>query len=135
LEIEAETRIRSFRFSAGYLFSDSRVTEFPANRALENRRVPQTARHQFNFQTSYSVSSWNFAVQSRASSAQFDDDLNTFRLESYFQTDAFVSKRFGENWQVFTGVENVFNSRYSVGRTPLRTVSSPINIRIGIRWN
>lgn len=134
-EIEAETRIQRFKISAGYLFSDSRVAEFPANRTLENRRVPQTARHQFTLQTNYAVKSWDFAVQSRASSAQFDDDLNTFRLEPYFQADAFVSKRFGENLQIFTGIENIFNSRYSVGRTPLRTVSSPINVRVGVRWN
>ena len=134
-EIEMETRIKALRFSAGYLFSDSRVAEFPANRALENLRVPQTARHQITFQTNYSFKSWNFAVQSRASSAQFDDDLNRFRLEPYFQADAFVSKRFGENLQIFTGIENVFNSRFSVGRTPLRTVSSPINLRVGVRWN
>ena len=135
VEIEAEKRIKRFRFSAGYLFSDARITEFSANRALENRRVPQTARHQFNFQTNYAVKTWNFAVQSRASSTQFDDDLNTFRLESYFQADVFISKRFGENLQVFTGIENIFNARYSVGRTPLRTVSSPINLRVGVRWN
>ncbi len=134
-EIEAETRIERFKFSAGYLFSDARIAEFPANRALENRRVPQTARHQFTFQTNYAVKSWDFAVQSRASSAQFDDDLNTFRLEPYFQADAFISKRFGENLQIFSGIENVFNSRYSVGRTPLRTVGLPINIRFGVRWN
>ena len=134
-EIEAETRIKRFKFSAGYLFSNARVAEFPANRALENLRVPQTARHQFTLQTNYALKTWDFAVQSRASSAQFDDDLNTFRLEPYFQADAFASKRFGENLQIFTGVENIFNSRYSVGRTPLRTVSSPINIRVGVRWN
>lgn len=135
VEIEAETRINRFGFSAGYLFSDARIAEFPANRALENLRVPQTARHQFTFQTNYQIKTWNFAVQSRASSAQFDDDLNQFRLEPYFQTDAFVSKRLGENLQIFTGIENIFNSRYSVGRTPLRTVSSPINMRVGVRWN
>lgn len=134
-EIEAETRIKRLKISAGYLFSNARVTEFSANRALENRRVPQTARHQFTLQTNYTLKSWDFAVQSRASSAQFDDDLNTFRLEPYFQADAFISKRFGENLQIFTGIENVFNSRYSVGKTPLRTVSSPINLRIGVRWN
>ncbi len=133
-EIEAETRIKALRFSAGYLFSDSRVVEFPANRALENLRVPQTARHQFTLQMNYAVKSWDFAVQSRASSSQFDDDLNTFRLEPYFQADAFVSKRFGENLQIFTGVENVFNSSYSVGKTPVKTVSSPLNLRIGFRW-
>ncbi|MDQ2747832.1 MAG: TonB-dependent receptor, partial [Acidobacteriota bacterium] len=134
-EIEAETRYKRLKFSAGYLYSDARVTEFPANRALENRRVPQTARHQLTFQINHSIKTWDFAVQSRASSSQFDDDLNTFRLEPYFQTDVFVSKRFGENTQIFTGIENVFDSRYSVGRTPLRTVSSPINLRVGLRWN
>lgn len=134
-EIEAETKVKAFNFSAGYLFSDSRVAEFPLNRALENLRVPQTARHQFTFQTRYARRDWNFAVQGRASSAQFDDDLNSLRLEPYFQTDVFVSKRFGENLQIFTGIENIFNSRYSVGRTPVRSLASPTNVRIGVRWN
>jgi outer membrane receptor protein involved in Fe transport len=134
VEIEAETRIKDFRFSLGYLLSDSRVAEFPANQALENLLVPQVARHQFTFQTNYSLKQWSFALQGRASSAQFDDDLNTLRLEPYFQLDAFAARKFKENLQIFFAVENVFNSRYSVGKTPVRTVSSPINFRIGIRW-
>ncbi len=133
-EIEAETRIRQFNFSIGYLFADSRVAEFPANRALENLFVPQTANHQFNFQTNYARKNWTFALQGRASSKQFDDDLNLFRLEPYFQLDAFVSRRFKENLQAFVGIENIFNSRYSVGKTPVRTVSSPVNLRVGVRW-
>lgn len=135
LEIEAETRVRAFDFSVGYLLADSRVREFPANRSLENLLVPQTARHQFNFQTRYARRSWTFAVQGRASSKQFDDDLNLFRLEPYFQLDGFASRRFKENLQIFVGIENVFNSRYSIGRTPVRTVGSPINLRAGVRWN
>ena len=135
LEIETETHVRNFNFSVGYLLSDSRVRDFLANRRLENLLVPQTARHQFNFQTRYARKDWDFALQGRASSGQFDDDLNLFRLEPYFQLDGFAAKRFGENLQVFAGIENIFNSRYSVGRTPLRTVSSPINLRVGIRWN
>jgi outer membrane receptor protein involved in Fe transport len=96
--------------------------------------VPQTARHQFTFQTRYAEKEWSFAVQGRASSAQFDDDLNLFRLEPYFQFDAFAARRFKENLQVFVGAENVFNARYSIGRTPVRTVSSPLNVRVGVRW-
>ena len=134
LEIEAETRISFFNFSVGYLLADSRVAEFPANRVLENLLVPQVARHQLTFQTRYAKSDWSFALQGRASSAQFDDDLNSFRLEPYFQLDAFAAKKFEENLQVFVGVENIFNSRYSIGRTPIRTVSSPINLRVGVRW-
>ena len=133
-EIEMETRIKNFNFSVGYLLADSRVKEFPANRNLEGLFVPQTARHQFTFQTRYTKRHWTFALQGRASSAQFDDDLNLFRLEPYFQLDAFASRRFRENLQAFVGIENVFNSRYSIGKTPVRTVSSPINLRVGIRW-
>ncbi len=134
-EIEAETRVKEFNFSIGYLFADSRFTDFPANRALENLFIPQTARHQLTFQTRYAKRGWSFAVQSRASSAQFDDDLNLFRLEPYFQLDAFAAKRLKEKVEIFVAVENVFNSRYSIGKTPNRTVSSPTNARIGIRWN
>ena len=135
VEIEAETRLRDFNISAGYLFTDSRVLDFPANRSLEDLLVPQVARHQFTFNTRYAKRDWSFALQGRASSQQFDDDLNLFRLEPYFQLDVFAAKRFKENLQIFAAVENVFNSRYSIGRTPVRTVSPPVNVRAGIRWN
>ncbi|MGC2235545.1 MAG: TonB-dependent receptor, partial [Pyrinomonadaceae bacterium] len=134
LEFEAETKIEDFRISIGYLFTDSRVAEFPANQALANLFVPQVARQQFTFQTSYAKKDWSLALQGRASSAQFDDDLNTLRLEPYFQLDAFAARRLRENLQIFFAAENVFNSRYSIGRTPVRTVSSPFSFRIGFRW-
>ena len=133
-EIEAETRFRSFGFSAGYLLTDSRVVKFPSNRNLENLFVPQVARHQLTFQTNYSKNNWTLAFQGRASSKQFDDDLNLFRLEPYLQLDTYAARRFKENLQVFAAVENIFNSRFSIAKTPVRNVSSPINLRVGIRW-
>jgi outer membrane receptor protein involved in Fe transport len=133
-ELEKETRVRNFTFSVGYLFADSKIVDFPANRALEGLRVPQVSRHQLTFQTRYARKDWSFALQGRAAGRQFDDDLNTFELEPYFQLDVFAARRFRENLQVFIGLENLFNSRYSVGRTPIRTVSSPFNLRLGFRW-
>ncbi len=136
LEIEAETRVQNFNFNFGYLFADAEFADFPGNRELEGLKLPQVPLHQITFQTRYANrKGWSFAVQGRASSEQFDDDLNQFRLEPYFQLDAFGAKKIKENLQVFIGVENVFNSRYSTGRTPIRTVSSPLNARIGLRWN
>ncbi|MBX7171528.1 MAG: TonB-dependent receptor [Pyrinomonadaceae bacterium] len=134
IELENEMRWENFTFSIGYLFADSKVTEFPANRTLENLRIPQTSQHQLTFQTRYAKKDWSFALQGRAASKQFDDDLNTFELEPYFQLDAFAAMNFKENLQIFIGLENLFNSRYSVGKTPIRTVSSPINFRLGFRW-
>lgn len=136
LEIEAETRISDFNFSFGYLLNDAEFADFPANRNLEGLRLPQVPAHQFTFQTRYAnAKGWSFSLQGRATSEQFDNDLNTLRLEPFFQLDVFGAKRIKENWQIFVAVENIFNSRYSVGRTPLRTVSSPTNARIGLRWN
>ncbi|MGI8640274.1 MAG: TonB-dependent receptor [Pyrinomonadaceae bacterium] len=133
-EIETEMRVKDFKFSAGYLLTDSRVVRFPANQSLEGLFIPQAARHQFTFQTNYSKNNWTLAFQGRASSKQFDDDQNLFRLEPYLQLDAFAAKRFKENLQVFAALENIFNSRYSIGKTPIRTVSSPVNLRVGFRW-
>jgi outer membrane receptor protein involved in Fe transport len=135
VEIDAETRFGSITLSGGYLFSDSRVMQFATNPVLEGKFVPQVARHQMTFQIRYPAFSWDFAVQGRVAGRQYDDDLNLFRLEPYFQLDIFVSRRIGEKLRLFGAIENVINSRYSVGRTPVRTVNSPINVRLGLRWN
>lgn len=135
VELDAEMRLGDLELNAGYLLSDSSVKEFPSNPTLVDKRIPQVPLHQFTFQTRYPFRGFIVAFQGRASSAQFDDDLNQFRLEPYFQLDAFVSKRLRKKIEIFAAVENLFNSRYSVGRTPVRTVNSPFSIRAGTRWN
>lgn len=135
-EIEAETRVKDFNFSLGYLLADAEFVDLPSNRALEGLRIPQVPLHQFTFQGRYANGSgWSFSVQGRAASVQFDNDLNTLSLERYIQMDAYAAKKFGESWQVFVGVENIFNSRYSIGRTRVRTLNSPLNVRVGLRFN
>lgn len=136
LEIEVEKRLRDFNFAFGYLYANAVVINPSAVSSSADLRIPQVPVNQFTFQTGYQNSKgWNFSVEGRGSSKQFDDDLNSFRLEPYFQLDAFAGKRIREDLQIFAGVENVFNSRYSIGKTPVRTVSSPLNMRIGLRWN
>lgn len=134
-EFDGDIRFGRVDINAGYLYADSLVKEFPVNPTLIDKLVPQVPQHQATFQVRYALEKWSFAVQSRASSEQFDDDLNTFQLEPFFQADVFASRRIGEKASVFAAIENVFNSRYSVGRTPLRTLSSPFSVRAGVRWN
>ncbi len=135
IEIEFETKIDNFTFSTGYLFADSTIRDFPSNNVLVGKRIAQVPTHQATFQFRYSVSNWTFSSQTRASDAQFDDDLNTFRLEPYFQADGFVSYRINEKASAFVAIENIFNSRYSTAKTPVRSVSGPVSVRVGIRWN
>ncbi|HEX7955324.1 MAG TPA: TonB-dependent receptor, partial [Pyrinomonadaceae bacterium] len=120
--------------SAGYLFADARVASFPADPALEGRRVPQVARQQFNFQVRYAnPRRLTFGLQGRASGAQFDDDQNLLRLGPYFTLDAFLSRRLGRGVEAFAAAENLTGRRYEVGRTPVLTLGPPAFLRVGLR--
>jgi outer membrane receptor protein involved in Fe transport len=135
VELDFEFRPNGgWNLSGGYLLADSRVAEFPANTALVGRYVPQVARHQFTFQVGYAaLSNFNFSLQGRVSSRQFDDDQNLLPFKGYFALDGFASKQITRNFAIFAAVENLFNQRYEVGRTPITTFGSPLTARIGLR--
>lgn len=135
LEAEAEARLaENFSVSAGYSLTDATVLRFPANAAIEGLLIPQIPRHNFTFQTRYSNPSVvTLGLQGRASSAQFDDDQNRFRLDPYFTLDALASRRLTRNAEIFAAAENLLNQRYDTGRTPVRTLGPPILFRLGLR--
>ena len=134
-EVEADARLNSFwKLTAGYLFADATVVRFPANTALEGLSIPQVPRQQFTFQAQYANPSIvTVGVQGRASSAQFDDDQNLFRLGNYFVLDATASRRVSSRVDLFVAVENLLNDRYEIGKTPVTTIGPPILVRVGFR--
>jgi outer membrane receptor protein involved in Fe transport len=135
LEVEWDARLTNrWTISGGYLFADATVLSFPVNTALEGLLIPQVARHQLTFQARYvNPSLITLGFQGRASGAQFDDDQNRFRLEKYFTLDAIASRRITRNVEGFAAIENIFNQRYSVGLTPVRTIGPPLVMRFGLR--
>jgi outer membrane receptor protein involved in Fe transport len=137
VEIDAEfVPINDLRFSSSYLFADSRVKAFPGNPTLVGKFLPQVARQQFNFQISYRPAGRFYAaLQARISDGQFEDDLNSLRLRPLFTTDATAGFRLHKNVEIFVAAENLFNSRYDIGLTPVRTVAAPIFLRAGLRLN
>ncbi len=135
VEIETEARLTdSLTLSGGYLFVDATVLEFPANTILEGLLIPQIPRHQFTFQMRYTnPSRVNVGVQGRAVGNQFDDDLNQFKLDRFFTLDAIISRAVAPGVELFAAAENLFDERYTVGRTPVRTIGPPLLARFGIR--
>jgi outer membrane receptor protein involved in Fe transport len=135
VELQSDVNLsRRWNLSGSYLFADATVVDFPASSVLEGLRLPQVPRHQLTIQTRYeNPSIVTVGLQARASSSQFDDDLNQFRLDSYFTLDAFVSRRLNRRLEIFGAVENVFDQRYEVGKTPVTTLGPPILVRGGIR--
>jgi outer membrane receptor protein involved in Fe transport len=137
LELDADARLSKFwNLSAGYLFADAAVVKFPANPLLEGLMIPQVARHQFTFQLRYANPALvTVGLQGRGSSAQFDDDQNLFRLAPYFTFDVIVLRRVAHNIEAFVAIENLFNQRYEVGKTPVTSLGPPILMRAGFRFH
>ena len=135
VEIEADARITgTVTLSGGYQFADATVLRFPANASLEGLLIPQTPRHQLTFQARYSnPSRITLAIQGRAAGAQFDDDQNLLRLDRFFTLDLFASRALHRNVEVFAAFENLFDQRYAIGRTPVKTIGPPLLARVGIR--
>jgi outer membrane receptor protein involved in Fe transport len=133
IEIETEARLTSsFMVSGGYQFADATVLE--ANGPSQDKLLPQVPRHEFTFQALYATAKFpTIALQGRYQSEQFDDDLNLLRLEPFFTMDAFVSKHLNPRLEIFAGGENLLNNRYTIGRTPVRTVAPPALVRVGMR--
>lgn len=135
-EFEAMLQKRFFSLNAGYLFLNSRVTDFVGNPELVGLKIPQVPTHQWTVKGSFEPSAvWRLAVFGRFSSSQFDDDRNSLRLGRFSQIDVYASRRMLRKLLIFAAVENLFGSRNAVSLTPVRTVTAPFSIRAGIRWN
>ena len=133
-ELHAEIRLTdTMFFSAGYQYVNAGVTSFPLEPALVGLRVPLVPRHDLTAQWGYSHHAYSFAVQGRAESEEFDDDLNQFRLGPYFVLSASASRSFGDRLEVFVAGDNLLNRRYAVAETPTPMLASPILVRGGFR--
>ncbi len=135
IEAEADYRIATrWRLSAGYLFADSTVRRAPQDVRLEGLWLPQVPRHQFTLQAAYSHPEHvTAAVQLRAIGQQFDDDQNQLPLGRFAVLDVMVSRPFNRYFETFLAVQNLFNERYAVGRTPIETIGAPRLVRGGVR--
>lgn len=137
LELDADFAVKSnLRLSVGYLLVDSRVSKFAADASLVGNFLPQIPRQQLTLQMFYRPQKrWSVSLQGRISGGQFENDQNTLRLRPFFALDAFASYRLKKYLEIFAAAENVFNNRYDIGLTPIRTVAAPIFVRAGLRFH
>lgn len=132
---EADANVRATRditLSGSYLHVDAKVREgIPT---LIGLRLPQIPRDQATLEGRYSQPKIGvFSMQMRASSGQFDDDLNQFHLRRYVAFYAFASHDISRRVSIYVAGENIFNTRIEAGLTPVLTLVQPRTIRFGIR--
>ena len=134
VELETTARLsNALTLSGGYEYTDATVITFSPDPTLIGRDIPQVPRNVFTFQARYSKPFILLGVQGRYIDNQFDDDQNSFLLRRYFTMDTTVSHALRPGAELFIAIENLFNQRYDVGRTPVLTVGPPILARAGLR--
>lgn len=135
IELEADARPhRTLRVSVVAVFTSSRFRASATSAALEGHRVPQIPRYQLGASVTYTdPRTLTGSAQVRVVGAQFDDDLNEFRLDPFAVLDAYAGRTLGRGLHLFAAIENVLDEEYDVGRTPVRTVGWPRTVRVGVR--
>ena len=101
---------------------------------LEDKRLSQVPRASWSLTNDLRLPrAMDAALVWHATSSQFDDDRNQFRLASANQLDIKVGGKLGRaGW--FVIAENATNARIEVGRTPLVTLAPPRAFRVGLTW-
>jgi len=131
VEFEASVRVRA---SWSMAFSSAIVdARFKGETSLRDNRVPQVPEYNVGLSMRYSHNAWTASGQLRVTGTQFEDDLNVYTLRRATVVDMFGSRNLGGKVSAFVAVENVFNSEYDVGRTPILTTGLPRAARAGLQ--
>ena len=135
LELDADARLGSdrFRLAAGYAFTDGFVQSFPTSPDLEGRLLPQLPRHQASLRLRYDEARLSASAVLRFVGRQYEDDRNELDLASFVVADLSAACRVGRSAEAFVAIENLFDERAAVGRTPVATLGPPLLVRLGVR--
>lgn len=135
VEFEVDTRLTDALSLNGQLvLTSSHFRGSVATPALEGNDVPQVPVYQGGFGLTWADPRWvTVATQVRFSGDQFDNDLNTLVLKAYGVWDVSASRAITRGLNAFLAVENITDTEYDTGRTPIRTVGWPRTLRVGAR--
>jgi outer membrane cobalamin receptor len=98
------------------------------------KQTPQVPRQAVTLQLAHRAGAATLGMQTRWSSQQFDDDLNTLPLRGAFVADIFASHPVMKGLDVTFALENVFDARVEAGATPVTTLGQPRAFRLGVRY-
>jgi outer membrane receptor protein involved in Fe transport len=134
VQSDVEYRAGSWwRFSGGYLYDQADVREFPADSTLVGNVLPQVPRHRGTMQVAYANPRYaTIAVQALFAGRQFDDDQNKLPLPGFAVADFQATRALTRNFDVFFGVQNVFDRVVIVGTNPT-AIGNPRLVNGGVR--
>jgi outer membrane receptor protein involved in Fe transport len=142
VQADVEYRLGDLKVTGGYQHDQATVKEQAAPPAanipsIVGNDLQQVPRNRGSVQVAYSNAKiGTAAVDVLAIGAQFDDDQNTRVLPKYAVADFMLSRAIVKNFDVFFGVQNVFNKQYIVMTLPT-TIGSPrlFDGGLRLRWS
>src|SRR5450432_317344 len=133
VEVELEAHLpKHIVTRTAYEYSDSTVSR-SLDSSLLGLRTPQVPLHSASQSVMYIGRHWSGTVTGRYITRQFDDDLNSFMLPSFFTADMMLRWRIGSRVEPYVACENLFDRDYFTGRTPTPTLGQPRLVRGGVR--
>ncbi|MEP7306207.1 MAG: TonB-dependent receptor [Acidobacteriota bacterium] len=132
LEIETDwraSRSLTFTFTTGIVGA-----RYNGETSLRDNRVPQVPTYNAGLSARYVHQGWSASGLLRVTGPQFEDDLNAFTLRRATVLDVMGGRTLGRRVSLFVAVENLLDSEYDVGRTPILTVGLPRAARGGVQF-
>jgi outer membrane receptor protein involved in Fe transport len=136
LHLEIEPR-RAVSATLGYQYAHAVVTRFSAQPSLVGNWIPEVPRESVTAQIrARRARIGEMTLALRASGHAFDDSANTYAyiLRSFVGVDLSARHDFGRRWTASLTVQNMFNQRPDVARTPILTLGSGLLAQGGVEF-
>jgi len=136
----ADLRVRLFDGRAisaavGYQYAHAVVTAFAVQPGLIGAWIPNVPRQSVTAQLRAQGRRWGeLTVSMRASGLAYDDSSNLYALHRFAVMDVYGQHALPRGWMAFVSVQNLFNERPEVARTPLLTLGNPVLAQGGVRF-
>lgn len=124
--------------SLSYLYSHGVVESAPAQPTLEGKRLAQAPEHQLVASVRWSAWKHLQALgELRVVGDQFEDDLNTLRLDAFATVDLSLVYSLPLGLEARAAVENLFDTEIQTGKSAsdLVSIGAPRLLTFGLRWN
>ncbi len=120
--------------SIGYQYADATVTKFSTQPSLIGNWIPEVPRQSATAQLHASSTRFGEATLALRTSGQaFDDSANTFLLRRFFTLDLAGKRAITRRLDAVVLMQNLFNQRPDVARTPVLTLGSGFFAEAGLR--
>jgi outer membrane receptor for ferrienterochelin and colicin len=126
VEANVTQRWRDLRLELAWLYSESRFST--------GFRIPQVPKHAGNALLMWAKGKTLISGGLRSFAAQFEDDLNTFRLPGYATVQLALRHGLTPQLSAIASWENLLDRRFYTGFTPVPAIGAPRLWRAGVRW-